>query len=62
MGSEADAGLTRSRTRDVDGQLLGHGNYYEKNGLRTQGDGEDHEMEPPVGADLTARILLIRHR
>jgi hypothetical protein len=26
----------------------GHNNYYEKDGLRTAGDGEDHEAEPPM--------------
>lgn len=26
----------------------GHANYYEKDGLRTYGDDEDHEHEPPL--------------
>ncbi len=30
-------------------RVPGHENYYEKNGLRTYGDGEDHDHEPPVG-------------
>lgn len=30
-------------------RVPGHDNYYEKNGLRTYGDGEDHDHEPPVG-------------
>ncbi len=29
-------------------RVPGHSNYYEKNGLRTDGDDEDHEHEPPV--------------
>ncbi|TVY31110.1 Trichothecene efflux pump [Lachnellula hyalina] len=29
-------------------QVPGHNNYYEKNGLRTYGDGEDHDHEPPM--------------
>lgn len=29
-------------------QVPGHDDYYEKDGLRTYGDGEDHEHEPPV--------------
>jgi len=29
-------------------RVPGHENYYEKNGLRTYGDGEDHEHEPPM--------------
>lgn len=28
-------------------RVPGH-QYYEKNGLRTYGDGEDHDHEPPV--------------
>jgi hypothetical protein len=29
-------------------RVPGHENYYEKNGLRTYGDGEDHDHEPPL--------------
>jgi hypothetical protein len=29
-------------------RVPGHDNYYEKNGLRTYGDGEDHDVEPTV--------------
>jgi len=29
-------------------QVPGHENYYERDGLRTYGDGEDHDHEPPV--------------
>ncbi|KAI9049824.1 hypothetical protein LZ554_005974 [Drepanopeziza brunnea f. sp. 'monogermtubi'] len=29
-------------------RVPGHENYYEKNGLRTYGDGEDHDHEPPM--------------
>jgi hypothetical protein len=32
-------------------RVPGHGNYYEKNGLRTYGDGEDHDTEPDVRYD-----------
>lgn len=32
-------------------RVPGHENYYEKDGLRTYGDGEDHEHEPPVCAE-----------
>lgn len=32
-------------------RVPGHENYYEKNGLRTYGDGEDHDHEPPVSSD-----------
>ena len=30
-------------------RVPGHSNYYEKDGLRTYGDNEDHDHEPPVG-------------
>ena len=30
-------------------KVPGHPGYYEKDGLRTYGDGEDHDHEPPVG-------------
>jgi len=29
-------------------RVQGHANYYEKNGLRTYGDDEDHDHEPPM--------------
>lgn len=29
-------------------RVPGNPNYYEKNGVRTYGDGEDHDHEPPV--------------
>ena len=29
-------------------RVPGHTNYYEKDGLRTSGDGEDHDHEPPM--------------
>jgi hypothetical protein len=29
-------------------QIPGHVNYYERDGLRTYGDGLDHDHEPPV--------------
>lgn len=29
-------------------RVPGHENYYEKNGLRTQGDGVDHDAEPKM--------------
>ncbi|KAI9701139.1 MAG: hypothetical protein M1836_001808 [Candelina mexicana] len=38
----------------TNGRVPGHANYYEKEGLRTYGDHEDHEHEPPVLANLFA--------
>lgn len=32
-------------------RVAGHPNYYEKDGLRTYGDEEDHDHEPPVIAN-----------
>ena len=29
-------------------RVEGHPGYYEKGGLRTYGDGQDHDHEPPV--------------
>ena len=31
-------------------RVPGNDHYYEKGGLRTYGDDEDHDHEPPVGA------------
>jgi hypothetical protein len=36
-------------------RVPGHENYYEKNGLRTYGDGEDHDHEPPVSSKNPTR-------
>ena len=33
------------RTKD---HVPGHHDYFEKDGLRTSGDDEDHDHEPPV--------------
>lgn len=32
-------------------RVPGNTHYYEKDGLRTYGDDEDHDHEPPVGID-----------
>lgn len=37
--------IERVATHD---RVPGHSNYYEKNGLRTCGDDEDHDHEPKV--------------
>jgi hypothetical protein len=29
-------------------RVPGHSNYYEKDGLRTYGDDENHDVEPPM--------------
>jgi hypothetical protein len=39
-------------------QGSGHPAYYEKNGLRSYGDDEDHDVEPPVSLQYrTTRLL-----
>ena len=44
-------------------QVPGHPDYYEKNGLRTYGDGEDHDHEPPVGLPrFLCKPFLTLHR
>ena len=37
--------VERIKTHD---RVPGHENYYEKNGLRTYGDDQDHDHEPKV--------------
>ena len=36
-------------------KVPGNPNYYEKDGLRTQGDGQDHDQAPPVRLALRPR-------
>ena len=45
-GQKADAHLME--TVHTNERVPGHHDYYEKGGLRTYGDNEDHEREPPV--------------
>jgi hypothetical protein len=45
-------------------QVPGNSHYYEKDGLRTYGDDEDHDHEPPVrfhlhGVNNTNEYLLL---
>jgi hypothetical protein len=42
-------------------RVPGHENYYEKNGLRTYGDGEDHDHEPPVSSLNAAQEFSLTH-
>ena len=44
-GGEHIESLETIRTNEG---VPGHPNYYEKDGLRTYGDGQDHDHEPPV--------------
>ena len=44
---EKEMGATVGTVRTNE-RVPGHPNYYEKDGLRTYGDNEDHDHEPPV--------------
>lgn len=61
MVSETDSAPEKhDEERDSDGPVMvahrvhnneaipGHTNYYEKDGVRTYGDVDDHEHEPPL--------------
>ncbi len=39
-------------------RVPGHANYYEKDGLRTYGDNEDHDHEPRVSARQPTAALI----
>ncbi|KAF2404388.1 MFS multidrug transporter-like protein [Trichodelitschia bisporula] len=69
MSSEESVEVRASRERLAELQNVktaervpGHTNYYEKDGLRTYGDAEDHDHEPPMTFSrfmaLTAMALL----
>jgi hypothetical protein len=60
MSAESDSLPEKHEKRDSAGLVIGahqvhtnevvpgHANYYEKDGLRTYGDDEDHDHEPPM--------------
>ncbi len=43
-------------------RVPGHGNYYEKDGLRTYGGGEDHDHEPPMSFKRAMSLLAMAFR
>lgn len=45
--------LEAVRTKE---RVPGHNDYYEKDGLRTYGDDEDHDHEPPVSSHSTKSV------
>lgn len=50
---EKDTGVVDTHTQDLEAirtisRVPGNTHYYEKDGLRTYGDDEDHDHEPPV--------------
>jgi hypothetical protein len=45
--SREDKTLQAQRINTTE-RIPGNEHYYEKDGLRTYGDGEDHDHEPPV--------------
>ena len=46
--AEKDVVGSHVETIHTNERVPGHPAYYEKNGLRTYGDDEDHDHEPPV--------------
>ena len=62
-GSEKAVESQEIETIHTNERVAGHHGYYEKNGLRTYGDGLDHEAEPRVcqdharGKQRTRRII-----
>ena len=52
-GQKANAHLME--TVHTNERVPGHHDYYEKGGLRTYGDNEDHEHEPPVRWSCSAK-------
>jgi hypothetical protein len=43
-------------------RVPGHPNYYEKNGVRTYGDGEDHDAEPPMNFNRIMALVAMAFR
>jgi hypothetical protein len=54
----AGAHLDPIKTRE---RVPGHDNYYEKDGLRTYGDDEDHDHEPPVRVSRWLHNCIANH-
>ena len=56
--SPSGEGITSPMTEKLESNLdsseriPAHPNYYEQNGLRTYGDDQDHDHEPPVSPSL----------
>jgi hypothetical protein len=48
LGKEAEAENQHIETIRTISRVPGNTHYYEKDGLRTYGDGEDHDHEPPM--------------
>ncbi|GAB7346704.1 hypothetical protein MBLNU459_g1822t1 [Dothideomycetes sp. NU459] len=46
--------VERIKTKE---RVPGHSNYYEKDGLRTYGDDEDHEHEPPMSFNRAMSLV-----
>lgn len=52
-------GGTHVEEINTNDRVVGHPGYYEKGGLRTYGDDQDHDHEPPVRPfDAVARFIL----
>ncbi|KAI4215604.1 MAG: hypothetical protein LQ351_002073 [Letrouitia transgressa] len=49
---------SRINTVNTNERVHGHPNYFEKDGLRTYGDGEDHDHEPSEVYRHTSTAIL----
>lgn len=59
-GTDAgDAQVQQLETIRTVSRVPGNNHYYEKNGLRTYGDDEDHDHEPPVCASSLWMRLVV---
>lgn len=48
LAKEKEVGATEVEQIHTNERVPGNPSYYEKNGLRTYGDDEDHDHEPPM--------------
>ena len=58
----AKATETRIEHIHTNERVPGHTNYYEKDGLRTYGDGEDHDVEPPMTSKRIMSLIAMAFR
>jgi hypothetical protein len=58
MATTKEPGIT-NHTIISEERGISNGQYQEKGGLRTTGDEEDHEVEPPVRKYLEPTVLVL---
>lgn len=59
--------MVESTTKEVkrthtNEQMPGHATYYEKDGVRTYGDGENHDHEPPMEFKRVMSLIAMAFR